>query len=155
MSLTPSPAAPAAAVTYCRQARRLRARFGADPARLQVALRDLARSEDRRPPVPDFSDTTPGPARLFSSRVSAALTDGLLRYSARTDLLREAARMGIGRFEATLLIAAVQHADGRALRPAARTPSPRPVSSTTPLIALAALALQTVIAAAVWWVVHA
>src|SRR4051812_20814253 len=104
------------AAHYCRQARRLRARLGHDPAKLHVALRELARADAQRPPAADFADPAPGPARLFSARVAAALDEGILRYSARKDLLREAARMGLGNFEATLLIAAVQHGEGRAVR---------------------------------------
>jgi hypothetical protein len=157
--LSLSSPAPAAAADYCRQARRLRARLGADPAKLYVALRELSRAAEH-PTAPAateverFADSNaPGPARLFSSRVAAALDEGVLRYSARKDLLRDAAQMGLGNFEATLLIAAVQHSDRRAVRPAARNPSPRS-SSATPLLALTALAIQTIIAAAVWWVVH-
>lgn len=36
-------------------------------------------------------------------------TNGVLHYSRRQDLLRGARRLGIGRFQANLLIAAVQH----------------------------------------------
>jgi hypothetical protein len=161
-SLTPAPHA--AAADYCRQARRLRARFNGDPARLQAALRELAHSTDRRPRTASPDDSldpftpaghpTPGPARLFTSRVAAALDAGVLRYSARKDLLREAARMGLGNFEATLLIAAVQHGEQRAVRPATRTPSISS-SSFTPLIALAAIVLQTAIVGTAWWLFHA
>ena len=143
---------------FCRRARRLRAQFGGDAARLQAALRDLAAATDRRPrPLPlerlPFSaPAIPGRAAVFSSRVAAALTDGVLRYSARKDLLREAARMGIGRFEATLLIAAVQHQDGDH-RWTRYTLDPTP-SRLSYGIAAVAVALQAAITSAVWWVVH-
>jgi hypothetical protein len=160
-SLAFSPAPHAAAAAYCRQARRIRARFGDDPAKRQVALGELARAQNRQSaavadsPLDRFASAGhAGPAQLFSSRVAAALTEGVLRYSARKDLLREAVQIGLGEFEATLLIAAVQHGERRAVRPAACKVAPTSSSSSS-LVVLASIGLQTVIATAVWWVVHA
>jgi hypothetical protein len=159
LSLSP---ASSTAADYCRQARRLRARFGNDPAKLQVALRELARAEDARPrafvsndPAFPFSgEAAPGPARLFSARVSEALGDGVLRYSARKQLLHEASQLGLGDFEATLLIAAVQHGERRGFHAATCNRAPRR-SSSTPLTVLVAIVLQSVIAGTLWYVVHA
>jgi hypothetical protein len=44
-------------------------------------------------------------ARLASQSLGA----GVLSYSRRQDLLRAARRLGVGRFQANLIIAAVQH----------------------------------------------
>lgn len=46
--------------------------------------------------------------RIFKTMVVAALDAGFLRYSRRQELLAEAARLGIGEFEACLLIAEAQ-----------------------------------------------
>jgi hypothetical protein len=93
---------------YLRTARRLRARFAGRPARLQQELRQLNR--DVSPAVDPLPDPTP--ARIFSESVAAAMEGPVLRYSARQRLLKQARRMGIERFEANLLIAAVQHRMG-------------------------------------------
>ena len=45
----------------------------------------------------------------FAALVRAALDEGIIRHSRRQSLLRRAGRLGIGRFEATLIIAAVEH----------------------------------------------
>jgi hypothetical protein len=63
--------------------------------------------------------------------------------------------MGIGRFEATLLIAAVQHGEQREVRTATCNLSPTRSFSPTPLIAAAAIVLQSAIAGTVWWMLHA
>ena len=48
-------------------------------------------------------------AGAFAAEVEAALEGPVLRYSQRRRLLKAAARAGVGRFEANLIIAAVQH----------------------------------------------
>jgi len=48
-------------------------------------------------------------ARNFADLVSARLAGTVLPFSERESLVRAAARHGINRFEANLLIAAVQH----------------------------------------------
>jgi hypothetical protein len=45
----------------------------------------------------------------FGRMVADRLEGGVLRYSARAQLLAAAADMGVGRFQANLIIAAVQH----------------------------------------------
>ena len=92
---------------YVRQARRLRARHGADLGRLHQSLRELAESATREdaPPLRDWSS----PATRFAERVAKSLDGPILRYSMRMELLKQAERMGIERFEANLIIAAIQH----------------------------------------------
>jgi hypothetical protein len=172
-ALSFSPTPDAASTAYCRQARRLRAKFRRDPGRLQVALRELSAVADagaRRARVHCVPETSaaeaelietgrrfvPADARVFSARVAAALSDGVLRYADRKDLLQEAARAGIGRFEATLLIAAVQHREADVSRPAPRryTLAPRSSRLIASPIVFTALLLQGLIAGAAWWVIH-
>ena len=93
---------------YVRRARRLRARWAGKPERLQRELGELSRqSSAARLPGND-----PGPARVFSEAAAAAMEGPVLRYSARQGLMKLARRLGIERFEANLLIAAVQHRVG-------------------------------------------
>lgn len=92
---------------YCRRARKLRARHGHDLATLHQALTTLAKESDQRAgaaPVPIH-----GPAAGFAQLVMQQIEGPVLRYSKRQALLHEAERRGIGRFEANLIIAAVQH----------------------------------------------
>ena len=51
----------------------------------------------------------PTRAASFAEAVAGELEGGVLRHSRRDSLLRRAAGDGIGRFEANLIIAAVQH----------------------------------------------
>jgi hypothetical protein len=48
------------------------------------------------------------------------LQSGVLRFSRRQELLDLAGRMGIGRFEANLIIATVQHSQAIGVAPAVR-----------------------------------
>jgi hypothetical protein len=45
----------------------------------------------------------------FSVLVRDALSEGILRHSLRKSLLRQAATLGLGQFEATLVLATVEH----------------------------------------------
>jgi hypothetical protein len=102
---------------YRRQARRLRVRYARDPAMKLFALRTLAGAHDRqtfarharvviRPIQPESRDSV----REFADRVTCELTgNGILRYSRRLALLNRAQRLGIDRFDANLMIAAVQN----------------------------------------------
>jgi hypothetical protein len=59
-------------------------------------------------------------SQAFSLRVAQVLRDGgdsPLRYSDRLELIKHAAARGIGRFEANLLIASVQHRQHAVIRP--------------------------------------
>lgn len=134
-SFTPGLRAAASADAYRRQARRLRARHRGRPADLHHSLKDLNRARDRawkadapraapptidRPPAPSqivavqpMSDD--GPRRFAEQIVRRLDGSGVLRYSERLRLLKAASRLGIGRFDANLMIAAVQarHARGQ------------------------------------------
>jgi hypothetical protein len=77
----------------------------------------------------------------------------VLRYSRRTDLIRTAERSGIGRFEANLIIAAVQHEAGERVVVEGIRSSRRTFPSWLPL-ALAAIATQVAILLGVWSLIH-
>ena len=95
---------------YRRCARRLRAAHPDNPARLQPALKQLARAmDDQRTTFPGLEDQFDTPARGFAGEVSSHIAGKSLRYSDRLKLLARADELGIGRFEANLIIALVQH----------------------------------------------
>ena len=72
----------------------------------------------------------------------------VLRYSLRTRLIREAEQHGIGRFEANLIIAAVQHEAGE------RTVTERVEQRSSRVQAIVAFCLtQGAIVAGVWWMI--
>jgi hypothetical protein len=52
------------------------------------------------------------PADRLAILVQESLSDGILPYPRRQDVLRAARRLGVGRFQANLIIAAVQHRNG-------------------------------------------
>jgi hypothetical protein len=52
------------------------------------------------------------PADEFTSQILGRIRNGVLTYSDRLELLEEAGMLGIGRFDANLIIAAVQHRCG-------------------------------------------
>lgn len=64
--------------------------------------------------LPDHMIASAGQARRFATTVARSMEGGVLRYSVRMELLSDASRRGIGRFEANLIIAAVQHQMGSA-----------------------------------------
>lgn len=76
----------------------------------------------------------PTVAETFARQVEQAADDALLRYSQRMTLLRQAEHMGIGRFEANLIIAVVQHQ-------IPHSSSPRTQRRPLPLWTLVGLAL--------------
>jgi hypothetical protein len=92
---------------------------------------DAFAGSDNSEPRP--SSLAPSPDSLtFAAHIEAALEGGMLCYARRVELLQEAARRGIGRFEANLMIAAVQHRANTAGRPAAAPPlAPTPVRRGT------------------------
>jgi hypothetical protein len=91
--------------------------MGNDPASKQRALASLARQADRhRPAQPvQYLDTRPASApvdsgvREFAQAVTASMEGPILRFSRRQQLIEQAEQLGIRRFDANLLIAAVQH----------------------------------------------
>ena len=82
----------------------------------------------------------------FSHRVAARLDGPVLRYSNRVALLKEAEKLGLGRFEANLLIAKVQHAKGHRIAPPERERSRFPTGLLTFTM------VQSVICFGVWWI---
>ena len=106
--------------SYRQQARRLRARFRGRPALLQESLQTLSRNCDAAQPARPASvgtpaltavfEVSPETVRRFSRMVRDRLEGQILRFEPRQLLIRAAGRMGIDRFQANLIIAAVQHA---------------------------------------------
>jgi hypothetical protein len=89
----------------------------------------------------------------FSRAVAQAMEGPILRYSRRQRLLQLAARLGVGRFEANLIIARVQHQTRhaslpRAPRPATPAAAPRDWSRWTPLAT--GLSLQALLLWGFW-----
>ena len=150
---------PSSPSTYTRQARRLRARWVDQPARLHRALRELqpAGEPAAAKPVEKSEQFAESVIQLLQREA------GLLRYSARLDLLRGARRMGIERFEANLIIAAVQQSmkAGASTSAAEALPTapwprslPRPRQATrlpAPLAAMAVVAIEGAVLLTVWW----
>ncbi|MGH7177966.1 MAG: hypothetical protein ACREJC_11340 [Tepidisphaeraceae bacterium] len=87
----------------------------------------------------------PHAARGFAEGVASRLDGAVLRYSDRVQLLKRAAHLGITRFDANLIIAAVQYRAGPAIRHKPRVKAPTLVSP----VAVFAL-LQCAIAAGAW-----
>lgn len=116
--MLPSPRA--AGEAYRQQARRLRARLRGQPVLLQQSLHALSRDcdaarrpslvEEVTPPLTAVFEVSPETVRRFSRTVRDHLEGQILRFEPRQLLIREAGRMGIDRFQANLIIAAVQHA---------------------------------------------
>lgn len=101
---------------YRRQARRLRDQYAGRPAELYRSLRQLSDRHDAMRAVPGtvaVIDVSRQRADAFAQFVSDRLEGEVLRYSTRLELLKTAGGLGIGRFHANLLIAAVQHQAGK------------------------------------------
>ena len=142
---------------YRQRARRIRSVFRARPGARLRALRELAESADasrveaaapvmENPIVP----LPAGAAQTFAALVRERMDGPVLRYSHRTRLLRAAEQTGIGRFEANLIIAAVQHE----ARANSSTSTAREAGHAwIPAALLAVAATQSLIAMGVWWVV--
>jgi hypothetical protein len=147
---------------YRAAARRLRGRFAGDPVRLQRSLLELARREDASskdadgrvgPPVRPLQGLVDGTAsERFGAMVERHLDGPVLCYSERQSLLRAAARLGIGRFEANLIIALVQHRAESEDVPVwtARTGCPQGANRWWPAMALV-LALEATFSLVAWW----
>jgi len=81
--------------------------------------------------------------------VADHMTGRVLRYSARQALIHHATRLGIGRFEANLIIAAVQHRAGGAARPESDDEKANRLGSG--VFFITAAIVQATILAGVWW----
>jgi hypothetical protein len=87
----------------------------------------------------------PPTAERFAGMVLAKMEGRLLRYSARLSLLKQAAAMGIERFEANLIIAAVQSGRPKPIRA-------RSIRRFGPMsMAVTFAIVQVSILAAAWW----
>ena len=136
---------------YRQAARRIRARLGHRPAAMIHALRDLAAAQpapqsvvaDRVAP----QDDRPSAGEAFSELVRDHLDSPILRFSTRQKLLRQAAQMGLGRFEANLLIALVEHRHR-----SHPTPQNRPPTRSAWQTAAAVALIEATILAAGWMV---
>ena len=99
-----------------------------------------------------FSEGThTGAEERFAGFVSRNLRPPVLAYSQRVAFLREARRLGVGRFEAHLIIAAAVHRIGVGESEGRRRRSWLDEWGV-PLMACAAV--QALIAAGAWWVVR-
>jgi hypothetical protein len=141
---------------YRREARRLRRQLRTRPVELYAALRQLSHHTDRASAentAPAEPCTSSDRHQQFARLVEQELDGPVLRYSARTALIRHAMRSGIGRFEANLVIAAVQHrhiADGAgAQQPRGAVPATA-AAGHLQTIAVAGV-VQAVLIAIVWW----
>ena len=152
---------PPSVSAYCRQARRLRGTLAHQPVRMHRKLRELS----VRPvpiAVPDGAavarESRPiaSKAQAFAERVAAGLDGPVLRYATRRTLLRDAGRMGIGTFEANLIIAAVQHERRSACVP---TQAPQEPARARGLISFGSLlvifAVEAAVALGAWRVLFA
>jgi hypothetical protein len=114
----------AASEEYCRQARRLRHELRDNPARLHQSLARLSKpvlgqeQPEKQPFMRLARPETHGlplqcnalAAEAFAAEVADCCGGGgILRYSERSALMRQARKLGIGRFEANLIIATVLH----------------------------------------------
>jgi hypothetical protein len=136
-------------IAYCREARRLRCAHAGEPGRMLRAIGALSarydalrgpKSENGAVPVTVVRTRDSGQSQ-FEQFVAAELAGDVLNYSRRLELLAEAERLGIGRFEANLVIAEAQHRAG----PVAET---IPATSRVP-VGLIGLALGLELLAAV------
>lgn len=134
---------------YRQAARRIRARLGHRPAAMMEALRDLAVAADRAAAAQHNQQPTKGDPRPFSASEAFSqlvldhLEGPVLRFSVRQKLLRQAAEMGIGRFEANLLIALVEHRHRQSPPPWPSQPSHRTPWRTAAIVLLIEVILLT------------
>ena len=160
---SPQPGQHAGSDAYRQQARRLRARFHGQPTLLHQSLRALSRDRDNAaciarpvtvvtPPLPAVFEVSPETVRRFSRMVRDHLEGQILRYEPRQLLIRAAGRMGIDRFQANLIIAAVQHA-----QPATAAVDSAPAAPMSRWIpgAVMFLLIQAAVAALVWQLIVA
>jgi hypothetical protein len=93
--------------------------------------------------------------RAFAAAVSQAMDGSILRFSRRQELIRQAEALGIRRFDANLLIAAVQHRLGseRAAVVVERAPAKQWQWRIGGLLGVA-IGLQGIILLAAWGLFH-
>ena len=130
---------------YRRAARRLRGRWVHRPHRLHLALKALAQEQ----PIPPAVPTTKAKAKheAFAAAVLGRMDGPVLRHAERRRLLAAAHGMGIERFDANLIIAAVQH-ERRPIAPTSGGSVVKPAQRRFPR---GALILVLAVEAAVAW----
>ncbi|MGA2229760.1 MAG: hypothetical protein ABSH22_02440 [Tepidisphaeraceae bacterium] len=146
------------AFALVRRARRLRAVFRREPGRMHAELRNLSKSNQSptsyQTPAASFAmssrplvSPTPGTAASFAELVEGEIQGGILRYSARLSLLKQAALMKIERFEANLIIAAVENRFRPRVRPARAAGRPLTAGAIAVILAVT----EGVLVAVGWW----
>jgi len=108
--------------TYRRQARRLRSVFRDQPLQLHLSLKQLSDRHDvahrERHSRGVFAFAARDHSATFADQVARQIRGRVLPYSRRLALLQAGQKLGISRFHANLIIAAVQHRLGEATQPA-------------------------------------
>jgi hypothetical protein len=113
-----------------------------EPVRVKLHRSDLSRSV--------VLGERGGAARDFADVVADQLVDTVLPRSQREKLIRAATARGITRFEANLIIAAVQHQMGVGRRRAEAKPS-RLSTRITTVLAMFVIVQAGIIAVAWYW----
>lgn len=130
---------------YRRQARRLRATLRHRPLELHASLRNLARYHDAaRRKIPQAAPT---PANRFANEVTKQLGDGVLPYDTRLAMLRRADHLRIERFEANLIIAALQNRMSISQLPIASRIRRQRLRGIAPFVVFALVQASTLLAA--------
>jgi hypothetical protein len=137
---------------YRQQARRLRGRYANQPAQLYRTLRQLSDRHDATAAKSRvvhrhlMVDESQDKVNAFGQLVTSHLVGRVLPYSRRMELLDIAEKLGIGRFHANLVIAAVQHQFSE-IAPTECVATPR---WRWPAAIFSAIALQFLLLWAVW-----
>jgi hypothetical protein len=137
---------------YRRRARRLRHTLRNHPSRLQRSLARLASEINDRPtPAAKSASVLPASlqARRFEMMVREAMQKGPMRYSQRLAILKMAGAIGLGRFEANLILAIEQNRQFPA-HPANLDEPSRNSNSLFTFVCIALL--QSLILVGAWWI---
>jgi len=137
---------------YRRQARRLRHVFRHKPVDQYLSLKQLSERRDAtyqqhsRPQ--GWRAVTRNASGQFADDVARQIEGKVLPYSKRLELLSAAEESGIGRFQANLIIAAVQHQTGRSEDVASASDAPATRLPLAPLLVF--ISVQAVIMLSLW-----
>ena len=144
-------------IDYRRVARRVRCQLEHDPINKQNALAALATraDRDRRAIAPEPVPSAENGVRAFAQAVSTALEGPILRFSRRQQLIRQAEKLGIRRFDANLLIAAVQHRLGSENAQTSVQPAPKRSSWRFAIPIGLAIGVQAIIVFVAWGLLRA
>lgn len=104
-------------------------------------------------PLATILQASPEAVSEFATLVRVAVSQGLLSHTDRNTLFTEAAVLGISRFEANLIIAAVEHRGPHTPRQATTTLMPSRRRSVLPAV-IAVVVVQSLIALAGWMFFH-